>query len=340
MTDGAYGPANTAQQEAILRGAARLRAGGIVAFPTETVYGLGADARDAAAVARVFALKGRPANNPLIVHVTGGEMAGTVACWSGRAERVARALWPGPLSLVLPHTGGLPQAVTAGGPTVAVRSPAHPTALALLFHFGGPMVGPSANRSGQVSPTTAEHVRAAFDEHQVLVLEGGRCTTGIESTVLWLADGPARILRPGAIGPDAISEALGEAVEPFGPAPSAASGPMASPGLLERHYAPRTEALRFAEHQWPDVLAAAAGRRIVVISHWPRPVPSPHELIELSPEARLYAANLYAALHHADARAELIALELPPSGGEVSEPDDAAIWTAVHDRIRRATRPV
>ncbi|MBL8990363.1 MAG: threonylcarbamoyl-AMP synthase [Phycisphaerae bacterium] len=320
------------------RAVERLRAGGLVAFATETVYGLGADAFNPAAIDAVYALKGRPAHNPLIVHVTGADMARrVVASWTDEAERLARAFWPGPLSIVLPRAADLPAIVTAGGPNVAVRCPDHPTALALLFEFGGPLVGPSANPSGRVSPTTAEHVRQAFGPDRVMVLDGGPCATGIESTVVSLAEPVARVLRPGVIGPAAIARALGRAVELGARAPASGSAPLESPGLLDQHYAPEAEAVLFDEHQWPAVLAAGAGRRIAVVSHWNRPVPAPHRLIVLPATAGEYAAMLYAALREADRPGGLIAVERPPVGAGASE-GDAAVWQAVADRLRRATR--
>lgn len=326
------------QEAEIARAVGRLRAGGLVAFATETVYGLGADAFNPAAVRAVFDLKERPAHNPLIVHVTGAEMARrVVARWTDDADRLARAFWPGPLSIVLPRAADLPPIVTAGGPNVAVRCPDHPTALALLFEFGGPLVGPSANPSGRVSPTTAEHVRQAFGPEQVMVLDGGPCATGIESTVVSLSGPVARILRPGVIGPAAIARTLGRDVELGADTPASGSAPLESPGLLDQHYAPEAEAVLFDEHQWPAVLAAGAGRRIAVVSHWNRPVPAPHRLIVLPATAGEYASMLYAALREADRPGGFIAVERPPLGAGASE-SDAAVWQAVADRLRRATR--
>src|SRR5690606_24576931 len=216
-------------------------------------YGLGADAMNPRAVARVFELKGRPANNPLIVHVSGPEMAAKVAReWPAQADTLARRFWPGPLSILVPRSLALPAAVTAGSDLVAVRCPNHPVTLALLFTFGGPLVGPSANLSGGISPTEAEHVRSAFPEEAVYVLDGGRCDTGIESTVLDVTSDPPRILRPGAIGADDIAAVIG--VKVLGPGEpdaknsregSQAGGPLLAPGLMERHYAPRTPAHLF-----------------------------------------------------------------------------------------------
>ncbi|MEO1128210.1 MAG: L-threonylcarbamoyladenylate synthase, partial [Planctomycetota bacterium] len=228
-----------------------LRAGDVVAFPTETVYGLGADARNADAVRRVFALKGRPSNNPLIVHVADIEMARTVVrTWTPHAMELATRHWPGPLTLVLERTDGIPDVVTGGGSTVAVRCPDHPAALELLRAFGGPLVAPSANLSGTISPTTAAHVRAAFED--VLVLDGGPCRAGIESTVVSLIDAPPRVLRPGALPP----EQLGIGTDA---APPTQGGPLPSPGMLDRHYAPRTPLHLFDDRSGVGVEHARPG---------------------------------------------------------------------------------
>lgn len=316
--------------------AARLRAGRVVAFPTETVYGLGADALSEQAVARVYQLKGRPERNPLIVHVSGPEMARrVVGAWPDEADAIARAFWPGPVSMILPKAPPIPGIVTAGGPTVAVRCPMHPVALALLFEFAGPLVGPSANLSGRVSPTAAAHVREAFSADDVLVLEGGRCTGGIESTVVDLTrpDAP-RILRPGLIGPDDLARACGRPVEYATPAAPRDEAPLASPGLLDRHYAPGTPARLFAQHEWPGILAKAAGPA-VVLTHRMRHVEPPHRMIVMPAEAQDYAAALYAGLREADALGvSAILIERPPTDG-----DDAPVWRAIADRLARATSP-
>lgn len=321
---------------AVREAARHLGAGGVVAFPTETVYGLGADARNARAVARVFALKGRPAHNPLIVHVASEEGARRLAGqWPDDAAALARRFWPGPLTLVVPGGVGLAQAVTAGGATVAVRCPAHPVALALLEAFDGPLVGPSANRSGHISPTTAAHVRAEFGEADVPVLDGGPCRAGIESTVLWLAGGAARVLRPGVIGADELSAALGRVVESSGGAPVAAPTPGAalpSPGMLARHYAPSMPARLFDSDEWPEVLESldAQGRRAAVLTHErSRVAPAPHQIVRMPLDAAGYAARLYAALREGEASgATAILIELPRAGG--------AVWDAVRDRLARA----
>lgn len=312
-----------------------LRRGRLVAFPTETVYGLGADAFNEGAVRAVYEVKGRPPVNPLIVHVSGPEMARrVVAEWTDSADALARAFWPGPLTIVLPRrTGrnGLPPIVTAGGPNVAVRCPDHPVALALLFEFGGPLVGPSANPSGTVSPTTPEHVRAGFPGPEVFVLDGGACRGGIESTVLSLAGDAPRILRPGLVGAAEIERVLGERVETAA-VPGAAwhGGAMESPGLLARHYAPRTPAHLFDAADWPRVLDDDRGSRAAVLTLGPRDVPAPHVAIPMPRRAEDYAAALYARLREADALgAARVLIERPPT--------DSALWEAIGDRLRRAT---
>ncbi len=325
----------TAGPEEIAAAVARLRAGGLVAFPTETVYGLGALALDPAAVARVFALKGRPAHNPLIVHVSGEDMARRiVADWPREASLLARAFWPGPLTLVLPRSPEVPPAVTAGGPNVAVRCPDHPLTLALISALGQPLVGPSANPSGRVSPTSAEHVREAFTPDDVFVLDGGPCSRGIESTVLSLAATPARVLRPGVIGAAEIAGVIAREVHGLDTeAPGA--GPLDSPGRLAAHYAPAAEA-RLVTRDELERLLREPGRRIAVLSHEPLEAPAPHRVEPMPRDARAYAAALYSALRRADAGApDLIAVLAPRADGP-----DAHVWEAVLDRLRRAaTRP-
>ncbi len=296
----------------------RLAAGSLVAFPTETVYGLGADALSASAVRNVFQIKGRPATNPLIVHLADTAMARqVVADWPEEAERLARAFWPGPLTLVLPRRPELPAEVTAGGELVAVRCPDHPLTLELLRRFGRPLVGPSANRSGQVSPTTAAHVD--FPPDQVLVLDGGPCRGGIESTVLAL--NPPRILRPGLITSRQLAQVLGREVQ------QASAPQSASPGQLERHYAPHTPAVLVQAEDWPAVRAGA--RRIALLASQELE-PSAEVFLPMPADPRGYAERLYAGLREADdAGVELIAVLAPQGEDE--------LWTAVRDRLRRAT---
>lgn len=283
-----------------------LREGGVAAFPTETVYGLGANALDAKAVARIYELKGRPSTSPLIVHVASVEMARPlVRTWPEAAERLAAKWWPGPLTLVLPKRAEVPDVVTAGLDTVGIRMPAHPVALALLREAGVPLAAPSANRFTQLSPTSAEHVRAAFGE-AVPVLDGGPCEVGIESTVVSLAGERPVLLRPGMVTREELEEVLG----PMGEA-APTEGAHASPGLHERHYQPRTPLLVTAAPP-----AEGKGRYLRVE--------------DLSREPAVYARRLYAELHRLDAEGlDWIAVEPPPGG---------PAWEGIRDRLRRAGR--
>ncbi|MDX2132844.1 MAG: L-threonylcarbamoyladenylate synthase [Planctomycetota bacterium] len=318
----------------------RLRAGGLVAFPTETVYGLGADALNERAVRRVFELKGRPANNPLIVHVSGPAMAREVVrAWPPGAERLAEAFWPGPLSIVLQRAPQVPAIVSAGGDTIAVRCPDHPLTLALLRAFGGPLVGPSANLSGRVSPTAASHVRDAFPGDEVLVLDGGECRVGIESTVLSLVGGPARVLRPGVLGAEQIAGTLGAGVSYEAPADAAPDGsadagaPLASPGLLASHYAPARRAV-LTDAPGIQRLVREGHGLVVALAISDLSLPQPHEVIPMPEFAEDYAHAMYTALRMADTpRTGVIAIERPPEG---DTPEDRAIWRAVLDRLTRA----
>lgn len=340
----------------------RLKAGRLVAFPTETVYGLGADALSPEAVEGVYLAKGRPGNNPLIVHVTGIEMAATLVKGelSESAVKLMRAFWPGPLSIVLPKHPRVPSIVTGGGDSVALRSPDHPVALALLFAFGGPLVGPSANKSGTVSPTTAEHVREAFDEETVMVLEGGACQTGIESTVIRLDDTGAAegatILRPGIIGAEQLEAVLNMPVG-FGPGVSDAGGagsPLPSPGMLATHYAPRARATLFSDWKELEQLAediaestprlAPQASSLCVLSHSVLAeecdLPPNARLLRLPPGAHDYAAALYSTLRQADTSdTAVIAVHRPPLPQFAESPEAAAIWRAVYDRLTRACAP-
>src|SRR5262245_4177267 len=229
--------------EAIEQAAAVIQRGGLVAFPTETVYGLGANALDANAVAGIFRAKGRPGNNPLIVHVTDIVAARELATeWSDAADRLAQRFWPGPLSLVVPKQSYVPDIVTAGGPTVALRVPANTVARALLSAAAVPIAAPSANRSNRISPTRAEHVLRSLDGRIDLLLDGGPTSGGLESTVLDVSRKPARLLRPGLLTREELQAALGDEVLAgnFHQADLAQSATtaMPSPGMLSRHYAP------------------------------------------------------------------------------------------------------
>lgn len=315
----------------------RLRAGGVVAFPTETVYGLGADALRPEAVARVFDLKGRPATNPLIVHIADETMAKRLtASWPARASWLARAFWPGPLTIVAPRGEIVSSIVTGGGETVAVRCPDHPVALALLRAYDGPLVGPSANRSGSVSPTTAAHVREAFDERDVLTLDGGACRVGIESTVVSVTGALPIILRPGAISAMEIARALGErTVSAAGRDAAADEGaPMPSPGMMASHYAPRTPASLASREEIARALREAREPIAALVIGLGAGVGNSQSarVIVMPASEEAYAARLYAALREADASgASSILIERPVGVG--------GMWEAIHDRLRRATAP-
>jgi L-threonylcarbamoyladenylate synthase len=315
------------------RAAAVLRRGGLVAFPTETVYGLGADARQAAAVARIFAVKGRPANNPLIVHVaTPAAARALVTDWPPVAQRLAERFWPGPLTLVLPRRPEVPAVVTGGGPTVAVRLPAHPVALALLQTADVPIAAPSANRSGQLSPTRAAHVLRSLGDQVDLVLDGGPTPGGVESTVLDLTVTPPRLLRPGLVSPTALEAVIGPIQRPENLF-SAPQAPLPSPGLLPRHYAPCTP-LECWEDAWPRVQELlAAGQRVGWLTFAQRPVVAEPGLRQrrLPADPAHYAAQLYAVLHELDeAGLDRLLADLPPAN------DD---WLAIRDRLCRAATP-
>lgn len=309
---------------AIARAAACLRSGGLVAFPTETVYGLGADATDDRAVARVFAAKGRPRFNPLIVHTASGAAAERLAAFDDRAERLADGFWPGPLTLVLTRRPECPVSplASAGLDTVAVRVPGHPVAQALLARTGIPVAAPSANRSGEVSPTTAAHVRDSLGDRVPMILAGGRCPVGLESTVVDLSGPTMRILRPGAITATAIAAALGEPVAPPPPVAGAADAP-ASPGQLASHYAPRAQ-VRL------DARQAEPGEALLTFGPDLRSGPMVLNLSETGDLAEA-AANLFAHLRALDAGG-------PPSIAVVPIPD-RGLGVAINDRLRRAAAP-
>ena len=296
--------------EEIRRAAALIREGRLVAFPTETVYGLGANALDAEAVRRIFKVKGRPSNSPLIVHVASAELARTLAReWPETADRLAARYWPGPLTLVVPKQAKLPDVVTAGLDTVGLRVPAHPVALALIREAAVPVAAPSANRFTELSPTTAEHVRRSLGEAVDYILDGGPTTVGIESTVLSLAGERPVLLRPGVIPPTEIEHITGPLERAAAPGEGAAH---ASPGLHRRHYRPRTPLYLLAAGEQPPKGRGA----------WLRPGK------EMPADPLAYAAALYGTLHRLDREAwDWIAVERPPETPE---------WAGVLDRLRRA----
>jgi len=304
-----------------------LRAGRLVAFPTETVYGLGANALDAEAVARIYAVKRRPGSSPLIVHVGSIEMAQSlVAKWPEIADRLARRFWPGPLTLVLEKQlekqPAIPAIVTAGLPTVGLRMPAHPIALALIRAAGVPLAAPSANRFTELSPTTADHVRRSLGSDLDYILDGGPCNVGIESTVLSLAGSLAGsqpiLLRPGGIPRTEIESLIG----PISTAADPATGPHPAPGLHPRHYSPRTTLYLATNGKLPD-----RGEGIY-LQHQNPPSRTNITIHQMPQSAADYAAVLYEVLHQADTgNYNWIAVDLPPN-----TPD----WEAIRDRLKRA----
>jgi L-threonylcarbamoyladenylate synthase len=303
--------------EGLRRAVEILRAESVVAFPTETVYGLGANAFSAKAVAEVYRLKNRPSWNPLIVHVADVEAARELAAsWPRVADELAAAFWPGPLTLVLPRARHL----TADAGTIAIRIPAHEVALRLLAACGLPLAAPSANRSEGISPTTAEHVLRSLPDVP-LVLDGGPASWGIESTVLDLTTGTPTLLRPGALGLRALREVTGAIA-----LPDAAPGEGAarrSPGMSRRHYAPRAAVLLAKDVR--DVDRSGLAGPIGVLTHETADVESA-ELLSADP--REYAADLYAALHRLDDAGVATIL--------VQEPPQTEDWLAVRDRLSRA----
>ena len=299
---------------------AALKDGRLVAFPTETVYGLGADATDDRAVAGIFAAKNRPAINPLIIHVADRTMAERLGRFDDRARRLVERHWPGPLSIVLARQADCPVSLlaTAGLDTVALRLPRHPLAAALLQSFGRPIAGPSANPSGRLSPTTAAHVAASLGDKLAVILDGGPATIGLESTIVDLSRPQARLLRPGGLPVEDIEALIG----PLG-LPDAAAGPRA-PGMLASHYAPELP-LRLD--------ATEVGATDALLAFGPRPLPGARVCLNLSTTGDLSeaAANLFAYMRRLDAGgARAIAVMTIPEDG---------LGRGINDRLRRAAAP-
>lgn len=314
-------------EAAIAAGAQALADGRLVAFPTETVYGLGANALDPDAVAAIFAAKGRPTDHPLICHVASADaLAPLVAEVTPAARALAGAFWPGPLTLVMPRSRAVPDAVTGGRDTVAVRVPAHPVALALLRAFDGPVAAPSANRFGRPSPTSASDVADELGDAVAVILDGGPCEIGIESTVVDLTTTPPQVLRPGRISAEQVAQVLG------GPVDAVASGPARAPGMLESHYAPgaRVEVVAGGEVAARAAAFDADGARVAVLA--PDAVNGlPAAVLVLGPVGGPdhYAARLYAAFRRADAEGAEVILAVPPPA--------EGIGVAVRDRLQRAS---
>lgn len=299
--------------------ASLLRAGKLVAFPTETVYGLGANALDEQAVRRIYEVKGRPSTSPIIVHVSSVEMAqAVVAEWPPVAEFLARRFWPGPLTLVLKKQPAISPVITAGLDTVGVRMPSHPVALAIIQAAQLPIAAPSANRFTQLSPTTAAHVREGLGDRVDYILDGGACTVGIESTVLSLAEGLPVVLRPGGVSRAQIEAVIG----PVRLRTEAAGEAHPAPGMHPRHYSPRTKLLLVRDG---DVPREGNGAYLQLQASPEREV---REVAKMPRDPAGYAADLYRVLHDLDARGyDWIA---------VDEPANSPEWEAVWDRLARA----
>ncbi|HEX7554352.1 MAG TPA: L-threonylcarbamoyladenylate synthase [Geothrix sp.] len=309
----------------IAEAAAILAAGGLVAFPTETVYGLGADGLNPEAVARIYAAKGRPATNPVILHVDGPEEARRlVSRWPDEAAVLADRFWPGPLTLVLPASETVPAIVRAGGPSVALRCPDHPIALALIRATGRPLAAPSANRSQHLSPTLAEHVASSLGEAVDLILDGGPTAAGLESTILDLSGARPRILRPGPIGAGELADILGPVERWEGIVP--AGEVQAAPGMAARHYSPRARLELVGRGAG---LREASGRVAYVAFGALPPLPEGVRGVVLPLDAAVVGTRFYALLHELDdAGFERVVMEQPPE-------DEA--WLALRDRLQRAS---
>jgi len=299
----------------IAKAASLLTSGGLVAFPTETVYGLGADATNDLAVAKIYEAKGRPSFNPLIAHVEDVEAAFALGQFSGDALKLAARFWPGPLTLVVPRRVDCPVSLlaSAGLPSIALRVPQHPLALELLRAVGRPVVAPSANPSGRISPTTAAHVREGLGDKVAMLLDGGPCAVGLESTIVSLLDDTARLLRSGGLAREIIEDALGRKLE------AATAGPLHAPGQLESHYAPRA-VLRLNAESW------RAGEAQLGFGAYDAPLNLSHRgnVVEA-------AANLFAMLHQLDAAA--------PATIAVAPVPMAGLGEAINDRLKRAAAP-
>jgi L-threonylcarbamoyladenylate synthase len=316
--------------EVIAHAARLLRSGRLVAFPTETVYGLGANAIDASAVERIFAAKGRPSYNPLIVHVVDAAAARhLVRAWPDQADALIAAFWPGPLTLVMPKRPVVPDAVTAGLPSVAVRMPAHPVARALLAAAEIPIAAPSANRSMLLSPTTGEHVERSLGAAVDLILDAGPTAVGIESTVLDLSGDQPTLLRPGTIMVQDIEAVIGSIANLDRGRRAGESVPRKSPGMLDRHYAPRARLLLASGDDLPAIVRGEATTARSVGAMVIDATVEAENVTRMPRDPLAYASKLYGVLHTLDdVGCDVIVVERVP--------DDAA-WLAVRDRLARAS---
>lgn len=302
----------------------RLKAGRLVALPTETVYGLAGRTLDAASIEQVYKAKGRPADNPLIAHVSSVEMARSlVSDWPEEADRLALVLWPGPLTVVLPKADSVPSVATGGRDSIAIRIPAHSVALEVIHRLGEPISAPSANRSGSLSPTEARHVLSEFVDLDLLVLDGGPCRVGLESTVVDLRGPKPQVLRPGVVTPDRLSAILG-----VGVSSPAIEAQVDAPGTASSHYAPSTPTrlCPSTEAGGEDVAVVVVGAGDEAGDHTPG-----RFSVSLPADPELVGSMLYSTLHAADL-----------SGStriDVVPPPSTPAWAAIHDRLQRAAAP-
>jgi L-threonylcarbamoyladenylate synthase len=320
-------------QKAVLRAAELLRAGEIVALPTETVYGLAANALDEKAVAKIFEIKGRPANNPIIVHIASIEMVKScVKNFPALAEKLAGSFWPGPLTIVLPRAKKIPDIVTAGGATVGIRWPSHPFIQAVIRECNFPLAAPSANLSNQISPTNAEHVRKSLSGKIPLIVDGGQSQVGIESTVLDLTASPPQILRPGMIHAESLAAVCGEIRNSeFG----IRNSELRSPGLLKKHYSPKAKLMVLTWRDDADLSSQLSTFNLqpstcFILAHARIPSGENFAGVSVIPhDAEAFARAIYAELHGCDeAGAQFVVVEAPPETPE---------WSGIADRLRRAS---
>ncbi|MBX3134479.1 MAG: threonylcarbamoyl-AMP synthase [Gemmatimonadaceae bacterium] len=317
----------------IARAAEVIRRGGLVAMPTETVYGLAGNALSPESIARIYAAKGRPAQNPLIAHVADAAQARSLAAeWPTMAQALAERFWPGPLTLVVRRKATVPAALSAGLDTFGVRVPDHPVALALIRACGLPLAAPSANRFTEVSPVTAAQVARGLGGAVDLILDAGHTRVGIESSVVDVSGGRAVLLRPGSITREELEAVVGPVSR--GAAPARADAAQASPGMAARHYAPRArvellEPAELSARLVGEPASAATGLLLCTLA--PELSWTPTMRVSLGADPARYAAGLYDALHEADERrCEVLLIERPPAGPG---------WDAIHDRLRRAAHP-
>jgi L-threonylcarbamoyladenylate synthase len=322
-------------QAAVRRAAELLRAGEVVVLPTETVYGLAANALNPAAVKRIYEVKGRPSHNPIIIHVAGRMMAReSAAHWPQVAEQLAEAFWPGPLTMVLPRQKSVPDIVTAGGETVGIRWPSHPFIQEVIKACGFPLAAPSANLSNQLSPTNAQHVAKQLEGKVPLIVDGGQAQVGIESTVVDLTSTPPRVLRPGMIHAESLLAVTGALA---GDSHLAAGEVLRSPGMLQKHYSPKARLIIRDWRDASDLLAQLAELKASlpgthVISHTRIPLCAELANVSVIPhDAEAFARAMYGELHRCDEEgAKLIVVEAVPPTAE---------WQGIADRLKRAAAP-